>query len=704
MNANACRIALCLSVAFSVRDLQAAPLRPTTITWGGYSHNEQMIGAQAQWPFVQKYMDGFLMHGMYWNNKRDYLGIVPESQWAATLTALGAALQKNGKTANIETGLSENEHDFDPAIPEKRGSYAGALKDIAKFKEFARYGVVISKVRPDWFPLSAAAVYARHFQTASTTDLLAMVTGADTYWGAYPGLPPENANWREYTRLVTQAFPNMAFGFDQAPCNFPPVPPDPAMRRRVPWEGVGYGYVSKGITPLYSKAPVLVNGQPVPVTLDFADLMMSVALSSRAHGINFYGFEGDTPYQYVTNNLGRSGKDLVPLLLHIERLQHRYGFHSAKIINDSPKTWDNEGFTIDLGTPMEINRVSVLWGAQYAKRFTMDGSRDNVTWTTLKAQDDGMGGLSDVTFAHQTVRWVRVLGRERATKMGYAVGEAQVFGPADPLANLAQGKPVSVTSARSAAGAGKGGHAERLAPELVDGNPATFWQSDYVSDDDWDRNFHDRSLQFLETYQGAGGRADQYIAESWYHGPYTLFPETKTGTFSNLARDLIRRVRGIDDNAIPFHADLLVTPQGGSQVGGGVYQKTPGGAQAVTARASGAVSFQLEIRNNGVARNGGDCRATMLLRATETGGTGWTVRYVAGGQDVTTQMLASGENDGWFAGGLEPGESKTVTVEMIPVPGAAHGSSRTASFALYWNPQDPALLVRDAVSVRAVLP
>ena len=347
------RLGLCVSALLTACAAPASPLRPATLTWGGYSHNEQMIGAEAQWPFVQKYMDGFLMHGMYWINKRDYLGPVPDARWTATLQALGAALKKNGKTASIETGLSENERDFNPSVPQKRGSYASAQKDIAKFREFAAYGITISKVRPDWFPLSAAAVYARYFQTASLTDLLSMVTGADSYWGAYPGLPPEDANWREYTRLITQAFPGMQFGFDQAPCNFPPVPPDPAIRSRVPWAGVGYGYVSQGIRPLYSKDPVLAQGKPVPITLDFADLMMSVALSSRAHGINFYGFEGDTPYTYVTNNLGRSGKDLIPLLLHIERLQHRYGFHSAKIINDCPKTWDDEGFTIE---PRQFDR------------------------------------------------------------------------------------------------------------------------------------------------------------------------------------------------------------------------------------------------------------------------------------------------------------------------------------------------------------
>ena len=225
-----------------------------------------------------------------------------------------------------------------------------------------------------------------------------------------------------------------------------------------------------------------------------------------------------------------------------------------------------------------------------------------------------------------------------------------------------------------------------------------------MDNDTWDKNYHDRSLQFLETYQGAGGRADQYIAESWYHGPYTLFPETKNGTFSNLARDLIRRLRGIDDKGTAFHADLLVTPAGKPQVGDGLYQQTPGGAQAVTMRVPGPASFALEVRNKGIAYNPGDCRATMLLRAVESGGAGWMVRCRTGGHEITDQALARGDEDGWFVGGLEPGNSKTLTVELIPGPDVPHGGSHTVSFALYWNPQDPAGLVRDAVSVRAVKP
>ena len=679
-------------------------LRPGSITWGGYCHNEQLIGSENQWEFVQQYMDGFVMHGMYWIKKRDNSGLITDEVWLETIRALGRCLQKYGKTAHIETGHGENEVDYQHDDPKKRSAVNQANKDVENLKLFLKEGVKVSKVRDDWFPMAAAAVYAETFKTTSTRDLLAMVTGAEKYWGTVPGFDPARGNWREYVGIIHAAFPDMAFGFDQAPCNFDKVEPDPTLRALVPWEALGYGYSSKGLRTLYRKREVLVGGKPVPVSLDFADLMMSVALSTREAGINFYGFEGDTPYLYVTDNHGRMGKDLLPFLLKIERMQHKYGFHNSKIINDSPKTADSDGFTIDLGQDKIVDRAVIHWGAGFARKYNWEGSCDNQAWTQLVGVEDGQGGVDERKFKPRPIRWIRCVARARGTENGYSISEVELFGPDHPAENLALKKKATAKSVMP-----KEGHTDVStyapkagpAPQLVDGDPATCWTADYVTNDMWDGYFHDRTLAYLETYQAAGGRADQYIAESWYAGPYALFPETRPGTFSNLAKELIRRLRGINDDGSPMVVDLAMRKKGAENfIGNGLTESAPSASQTITVSSNAGTPVVLEalIRNDGKELNKGDARCLPLIRCPQLGGAqSGVICRDNDGRDITAQVACTGAYDGWFVGGLEPGQVRNFSVEITP---SASLTTAALTFELYWNAQDPSLKPRDVFTLK----
>jgi len=337
-----------------------------------------------------------------------------------------------------------------------------------------------------------------------------MITGDDKHWGSPAGFDPALGNWREYTRLIGQAFPGMQFGFDQAPCNFYKVDPDPAIRPSVPWPGLGYGYKLDPLKTMYTHKTVLVDGQPVQLNVDFADLIR--------------------------------------------------------------------------------------------------------TWITLAKVDDASGGSDQRNFAAQALRYIRMTGRERSGPRGYQIAEIGVYGPDAP-------------------------------------------------------------------------GADQYIAESW--------------TFTNLARDLVRRVKGIDNTGAPYAANLSVQMPGTTVwQGDGAYDTSGSGSKSIETHSDGApIDFVVRVRNDGREINPGDCRATMLVRAEEEGGNGWTVRYMADGKDVASDILAKGDADGWFAGGLNPGQSKTFQVEIVPSASPATGDRHSVRFALYWNPQDPLLRARDAITL-----
>ena len=666
-------------------------MRPATVTWGGVSSNEQIAGSEAQWPFVAKYMDAFFMHGAYWLLSKD-------PAYAASLKTLGRILQKNGKTAHLETGLGETDG-YDPAIPKKRAPYNRAREtDIPKFQEFRdKYGVTVSKVRVDWFPMTAMGVYAQYYKTTDMRKLMAMVTGAKEF-GPVEGFDMKNAHWVEYGRELQAAFPKMEITFDQALCNHGPVS-DPELRKLLPWKPFGYGY--KRQLSQRNGTPILLDGKEIEINFDFADQLNGVISSSRDNGIHFVGFEGDTPFSYFRTNLPSFPNDgLMQYLLAVERYLHAHNLKCGRIINDCGKDFrdgDRGWIQIDLGEVQDVNRVRLVWGRDFGIDAIVDTSADGRVWNRIIHIPAPVQGASSTDFKPQQARFVKVEFRQRGTSNGYQVAEFEVYGSAQPGVNLALNKRVTASSVNPAhPSAGK----NKDIPEMADGNIATYWESDCLSNDAWDRLYHDRTLQYLEFYQAAGGRADEYIAESWYDGPFTLFPETKAGTFSNLARNVIRRIKGINDDGSLMQAELSIRAKGQGEFQRFPKPNAPGMQEVMLAVKPGETrEIEVRIRNLSRELNKGDARATPLLRVEEQGISPLQIVYTAQeGKDITAQALCHGEFDGYFVGGLEPGESRTVVLK-ITRPAAAAAIAAKIQMKLYWNPQDPQAVVRDALVV-----
>ena len=668
----------------------ATPMRPATVTWGGVSHNEQIAGSEAQWPFVAKYMDAFFMHGAYWLLCKD-------PACAESLKTLGKILQKNGKTAHLETGFGETDG-YDPAIPKKRAPYKRAREtDIPKFQEFRdKYDINISKVRVDWFPMSAMGVYAKYYKTTDMRKLMAMVTGAREF-GPVEGFDLKNAHWVEYGRELQSAFPKMEITFDQALCNHGPVS-DPELRKLLPWKPFGYGY--KRQLSKHNGTPILLDGKQVEINFDFADQLNGVISSSRENGIHFVGFEGDTPFNYFSAELPSfPNNGLVRYLITVERYLHQHNFKSGRIINDCGKDFrdgDCGWIQVDLGAVQDVNRVRLVWGNGFATKANIATSTDRKVWDNTKPLGTPGQGASATEFKPRQARFVKVEFRQRGTPNGYQVAEFEVYGPAQPGLNLALSKKVVASSVNPAhPSTGK----NKAIPELVDGNPGTFWESDCLSNDAWDQLYHDRTLQYLEYYQAAGGRADEYIAESWYDGPFTLFPETKAGTFSNLARNVIRRIKGIDDDGSLMKTELAIRAKGQQEFKRFPKPATPGAQEVMLAVKPGETrEVEVRIRNLGRESNKGDARATPLLRVEEQGSTPLQITYATPeDKDITAQALCRGEFDGYFVGGLEPGESRTVVLKITRRATAVAAAAAKVQMKLYWNPQDTQAAVRDAL-------
>ena len=60
----------------------------------------------------------------------------------------------------------------------------------------------------------------------------------------------------------------------------------------------------------------------------------------------------------------------------------------------------------------------------------------------------------------------------------------------------------------------------------------------------WDKQYADDSMNALVTFQLNGGRADRYVLESWYDGPFSIVPDDQPNTFTYLVRRAILFLKG----------------------------------------------------------------------------------------------------------------------------------------------------------------
>jgi hexosaminidase len=93
---------------------------------------------------------------------------------------------------------------------------------------------------------------------------------------------------------------------------------------------------------------------------------------------------------------------------------------------------DPQWIMIDLGSSQKINRVKLLWEKSYAKRYALQVSDDELSWTDIYQTSTGKGGTEDLTNLSGRGRYIRLSATERVTRYGYSLYEFEVFGPDQP--------------------------------------------------------------------------------------------------------------------------------------------------------------------------------------------------------------------------------------------------------------------------------
>ncbi len=83
---------------------------------------------------------------------------------------------------------------------------------------------------------------------------------------------------------------------------------------------------------------------------------------------------------------------------------------------------DPQWIMVDLGSPIDVDRVILKWYTDYAKAFDIEVSTDMATWTSVYSTTTGASySVTDVTFKETSARYVRMNGTIRGNANGYSL-------------------------------------------------------------------------------------------------------------------------------------------------------------------------------------------------------------------------------------------------------------------------------------------
>jgi beta-glucosidase len=88
---------------------------------------------------------------------------------------------------------------------------------------------------------------------------------------------------------------------------------------------------------------------------------------------------------------------------------------------------DPQWIYVDLGAPMNVERVILHWETAYGKAYQVQVSYDAIHWTDIYSTTGGNSEVDNLDVS-TTGRYVRTYGTQRGTQWGYSLYEFEVYG------------------------------------------------------------------------------------------------------------------------------------------------------------------------------------------------------------------------------------------------------------------------------------
>lgn len=123
---------------------------------------------------------------------------------------------------------------------------------------------------------------------------------------------------------------------------------------------------------------------------------------------------------------------------HSSSNEPRYAMADPRLVIDGDLTtrWssdyvDDAWIQLDLQQHYLLDRARFVWDGAYAAAYEVQVSEDARRWSTV-ATRNGQGGVEEVSFTPTPGRFIRMLGKRRATAYGYSLHEFEVYGSVQP--------------------------------------------------------------------------------------------------------------------------------------------------------------------------------------------------------------------------------------------------------------------------------
>ena len=180
------------------------------------------------------------------------------------------------------------------------------------------------------------------------------------------------------------------------------------------------------------------DGLPDPAArLTFvADAAGPVDLQAGPGGDLFYAdFDGGTIRRITYGAPGGEDKALgrPATASSVEKagLEPQFGNDGNSTTRWSSIFADDQWWQVDLGSPRNIDRVSINWEIAHASRYQILTSQNGTSFTLAAEQTLAAPGLQTTSFTTRSARYLRIHCNTRATNYGCSFWDANVHGPAD---------------------------------------------------------------------------------------------------------------------------------------------------------------------------------------------------------------------------------------------------------------------------------
>ena len=110
------------------------------------------------------------------------------------------------------------------------------------------------------------------------------------------------------------------------------------------------------------------------------------------------------------------------------------GFEEVKVNDGDYNTFwssnynDNEWIYLDLQGDYQLRDIKIHWEGAYAKRYTVQTSKDNSNYNTFFTEENGDGGTDSINLNNITTSYIKINCLERGTAYGNAINEIEIYG------------------------------------------------------------------------------------------------------------------------------------------------------------------------------------------------------------------------------------------------------------------------------------